>query len=329
MILAGVALVLVVIIALVARACSGGSQWHLSGELKGLQNGNLRLVWTQENGATAEQWVQAQGDRFDARGTAADGPVLLAVYHGQTRLFTVIVIENGDHVELDGNMMAPFSVRAHGNDACHEWAEWRAAHTTLYQQEDRKALNTEIEKFVHDHPKELLSTLLVLVDYRGDSQQASMRLLNTIDKAVRPASLTASFTSLEKLLPVDTSLSLGNIKLWNRDGDMENVTADGRPVVVLLWDVKWLSSADRKTLVADINRRREEQNAKVYAIFMEPDTQPWRPTARMAEMESWHHLWAPAGATTACLKPLAATMLPIVITADSTGHILSQGATLK
>lgn len=310
--------------AVMVMTCSSGDRWKVEGNIRGLANGNLRLVWVDQHGTVSEAWVTAAGDRFKAQGHCT-GPTLLAIYHGQTRLFTTVLIDAGDKLKLRGDIMKPYQLECRGNDDCQKWLEWRAKHTVLYQMGDRSQLNREIEKYVKAHHDEMLSTLLTLADYSPEHPADVTALLKLIAKDAKPETLTSWHYNWEKLGPVTAIANLSGITLYNQQNEKLSVsTHQNAYTVFLMWNTAWLTNRDKA--IKDINAFRDRHpRTQVVAIYMEADTQAWRPSTRNPDMEQWIHLWAPGGATTAALRPLSIKEVPTVVVTDSTGRILPDG----
>ena len=316
--------VVAIITALVVMMCTSGDKWKVEGNIRGLANGNLRLVWVDENGTVSEAWVSAVSDRFKAQGHCK-GPTLLAIYYGQTRLFTTLLIDVGDNLKLRGDILKPYELECRGNDVCQQWLEWRAKHTVQYQLADRKQLNSEIESYVKTHPKEMLSTLLTLADYTPEHHTQVASLLKLISKDAKPSTLTAWHNSWEQLGPEATVAHISGITLMNQENEKQSVsTHQSSYTLFLMWNTSWLTN--REQAIKEINAfQQRHPKSQIVAIYMEADTQAWRPSTRNEAMNGWIHLWAPGGATTASLMPMNIKELPTVIVADSTGRILPEG----
>lgn len=314
------------LVLLLLASCSS-SGWKLEGNLKGLQGGHLRLVWVDASGSVSEQRVVAEGDRFKAAGECA-GMTLIAVYTGETRLLTLLAAEPGDKLELKGEVSRPYSLEVSGNEACEQWLKWRAAHTALLQNDDRSKLNAEIEKYVADHPADVASTLLALVDYYPADARATMALLDKINRAARPDELVATVAAYKSVNTSPSTNIIKNLEVWNMSDEQEVIkTNDNGYTLILFWNTAWLTG--REPMVNGINALRESnRRLRVVSIYMEADTQAWRPTARLESMKQWHHVWAPTGMATPSFKSLHIESLPAIFVTDSTGRVLHRGSTL-
>ena len=314
--------------ALLVFTCSSGDTWKIEGNIRGLANGNLRLVWIDQHGTVSETWVTSAGDRFKAQGQCK-GPTLVAVYHGQTRLFTTLLIDAGDRLKLRGDILKPYELECRGNDDCQQWLEWRAKHTTLYQLPDRSGLNREIENYVKAHPNELLSTLLTLADYWPESPDETAALLKLIGKDAKPATLTPWRSNWEKLGRSTAVAVISGFSLMNQQNEKQWVSpGESDYTLYLLWNTAWLTNREKS--LKEINALQEKHpRMQLVAIYMEADTQAWRPSTRTEAMKDWVHLWAPGGTTTAPLMPLNIKEVPTVIVTDSTGRILTENEKLK
>lgn len=311
---------LLLVLLVAADACTGGSKWKLEGNIRGLGNGSLRLVWQNESGTVSEAFVTATGDRFKAEGTCP-GSTFVAMYHGQTRLLTIFVAEGGDKIQIKGDLINPNGFKIRGNDLSERWFAWKGEHSSQYQNPNRDGLNAEIEKYVKSHPDDELSAVLALVDYYPSRAADTYRLLTSLDGKVLPPSLMSSLHS-SQLQATDRAGRMGIITAWDTEGERVVLRPkDSRYTLLLLWNTAWLTG--RESSIAKINALRDSlDDLRVYAIYMDADTQAWRPSIKGDEMRQWHHLWAPAGLATPSMTSLGAGELPAVIVADSTGKII-------
>ncbi len=296
-------------------ACSGKSEFIVTAKIKGLGETNVHVAYLNPEGAVDEKWVGVKEEAFQFKGETAD-VVLLMLSDGQGRPLARLVVEGGDEITIEGDKNKPNEFKVKGNDTSERWYEFISVHTTQYQMPDRTALNTEIEKYVKENTDDLLSTILVLVDYSGDNRD---KLLAQIDEDAKPAKLLMDYNGLQAILAKQSRAPLAAMTLYASSGDFDTFSpgAAGRSLIIF-WDNA--SGNKRKNIINTLHQADvESTNALIADIYMESDSGAWRANWKDDPIDGISHYWVPQGTMHSALKDLSIVALPTIMVIDSTG----------
>ncbi len=306
----------------VLTACSGKSEFTVVGKIAGLGETNVHVAYLNADGAVDEKWVGVKDDAFQFKGEVAEA-TLVMLSDGQGRPLARLVIEGGDEITIEGEKEKLNELQIKGNETSEQWYKFIAEHTAQYQQPDQTALNKEIEKYVTDHPEELLSTLLLLVDYSGENRD---KLLGQIKDKAKPASLLMDYNELQALLTKQGNAPLKTMKLFGARGDFDSFSPNAAAhSLIIFWDNA--SSTARRNILNRLEQQNvTDKNAQLADIYMEGDSSGWRSKWQQDPIDGIVHYWAPQGAMHEDLKDLNITTLPTIIVVDSTGAQRYRGA---
>lgn len=311
---------------LLLPALAGCSRsFTIKGRVKGLDGQSLHVAWLTAGGVR-EQWVKCEKDRFVIEG-ATDELTLVTICTSGMQLLARLAVENGDHLQLRGDLSQPFGLEIKGPDVDERWLKFIADHSADYQNAASNHLNQAIEDYVKAHPSDVLSALLVLVDYdaRGDWNKAS-KLLEGLDEEAKPTGLVESCLSLirERGKP---NGRLNDLSLGDSHGGFSTVRLSDAPVTLLYF---WRNDAGHRGLVEAIKSFRAPygKRLQVADVYVEPDTMGWSSTLRAIDAH-WAHYWAPGGPLDKNLRPLEVQSLPAFALVDSAGTVHYCGPSLN
>ncbi len=295
--------------------------FKIEGNLNKLGNQSIRMLYATPHGVQ-DVWTVSKDNHFEFSGST-DELTLVFLFDAQSRMLGRFVLENGDDVEIKGNADAPFNIEVKSSDVNEDWYEFINNHAKDYENNNKTALDNEIEKYVARHPDELLSTLLLIVDYsRLNNANNVQQLLNKIDQDAKPESIIANYKKLTQRFVRPTS-RLSSLLLYESTGDYSSFMPTTAQASILYL---WLNSSNHSNEVNSLKTLVENHGAKLLVadVYVNPDTAVWR-TLVKADGGKWKHYWAPEGPLNDQLKSLDMQSTPLFVVADSMGKIVYNG----
>lgn len=297
----------------VFSSCSSDG-FKIDGNLSGLDGGEVRIVFSGDSGIVDEWVALNKKGKFSYKGMALQ-PILVSILDHHDKVLATVAVKAGDHLKIKGDASKAMGVKVKGNRLNEEWQLFRDEHAAFYTDPNPSRLNAAIEKYVREHPADMLSTVLLVADYSDYSDRDKVdKMLRSIDAAARPASLTAALgEKREQHLPRLLSLTL-----WKFGGAFEDVKLAGRCNVLSLWAKP---QDNRNAYAAKIKSLSD--SIRVIDILAESDTLRWHQTIAGDE---WSHYWAPAGPMEQGIESLKILSLPWFAVTDSTGLVVYSGS---
>ena len=303
----------------VLASCSSDS-FKIDGDIADLGSNIVKVVYRGDScivDTTAE--VDKKG-HFTFKGTSVQ-PVIVSLLNQRGEQLATIVATNGDHLKIKGKAGTAGSVKVKGNRLNEDWQLFRDEHAAFYSDPNPSRLDAAIEKYVREHPADMLSTILLVADYSDYSNLDKVnQLLMSIEAKARPESLIASLLGYTKGRKKSNLPRLMTLNLIKHGGDFEEIKLTDRVVLLSLWANP---QPDRKELLAKLQGINE--SIKVIDVLTESDTLHWHET--IAD-ESWPHYWAPGGPLEQGIQLLGITSMPWYAVTDSTGLIVYSGPSL-
>lgn len=302
----------------------GGKGFKVDGRLTNLDGDAVRVVFNGDSGLV-DQWIDLdKKGRFSCEGEASE-PVLISLLDVRNEPIAVLVAVNGDHLKVKGDCADGVKVKVKGNKVNEEWQLFRDEHAAFYSDPNPSRLDAAIEKFVRENPASLLSTVLLVADYSnyGDRDKLG-KMLEGIDKNVRPESLTQALTDAHKGIKKTNLPRLMTLTLANPDGKFEEIRLTDRVALISLWAKP---QNDRQSVAQKLRGLADEAGAKVKIIdvLAESDTIRWRQTIAG---EEWAHYWAPGGPLEPGIQLLRVNIMPWFAVTDSTGLVTYSGSNI-
>ena len=148
----------------------------------------------------------------------------------------MVVAANGDHIKLKGDAGKAKGIKVKGSKVNEEWQLFRDEHKAFYTDPNPGRLDAAIEKYVKEHPADMLSTVLLMADYSDYSDRDKVeKLLKSIEAKARPESLTAAFWELPASATKRQRPRLMNLNLLRHGGGFEQVELTNRISRYHLW----------------------------------------------------------------------------------------------
>lgn len=309
-----------IILLLMLGSCSS-NEFKIDGNISGVDG--VRIVFNGDSGVVDEWVTTDKKGRFSFTGTTAE-PVLVSVMDIRGEPLAMVVAAGGNHLKLKGDAAKPQDIKMKGSRLTEDWQLFRDEHAAFYTDPNPSRLDAAIEKYVREHPDDMLSTVLLLADYSDYSDRDKVdKMLDGIKAEARPESLVRVLTSgpqARKRSPLPRLMSL---TLFNHDAAAVEIPLTGRGTTLIsLWANP---QNDRATLLNKL--KTLEDGVRVIDVLAEGDTLRWNQTT-IADPESWQHYWAPGGPLEPGIQTLGITSLPWYAVTDSTGMVTYSGPDL-
>lgn len=304
-------------------SCSSDS-FKIDGDITNLDGNTVKVVFRGDSGAVETLAEVDKKGHFTFEGTSAE-PVIVSLFNYRNEPLAMVVASNGDHLKVKGDADKAMAVKVKGNSLNEDWQLFRDEHAAFYGDPNPSRLDAAIEKYVREHPAEMLSTVLLIADYSDYSDNAKIqKMLNGIEAKARPESLIKSLPAFQKGDSHSRLPRLMTLNLWKQDGDFEEIKLTDRTTLLSFWA---FPQKDRAALTAKVKAISDEAGEKlrVIDILTESDTIRWHQTIAG---ESWPHYWAPAGPLEQGVQLLGITSLPWYAVTDSTGLVVYSGPSI-
>ncbi|MDE6462401.1 MAG: hypothetical protein K2L32_06465 [Muribaculaceae bacterium] len=297
------------IVALALSSCGEKNRFTVEAKINGVGTQNLTAIWrSAPDGALSVREVTAVGNQFSFDGNA-DGPALIEIYTGQGTVLLRLMAAGGDRVRLSGSGSDP---NVSGSEIGERFAE---ALARIHEDPDA---NASIKSYIEANPADLVSAALLVSEFdtRGNGPLADS-LFNSIDSLARPGWLTADWISTLTL--TEAALrndSIGELRAFLTDADTI-ATVSGAHRYVFTID-----ASQRTARVLDSLRSwaAEKDAPELLDVYLGHDRISWRAVIE-GDSAEWTRMMVPGGP--AVIAPLAAMKLPVSVTTDSTGRIIS------
>lgn len=315
---------LFLLLLVVILASCGGDKFKIDSDIANLDGAGVRVIFKSDSGLV-DEWINLDKNRkFSYQGMTSQ-PVIVNLLNHRDEPLVAVVASGGDHIKLKGDASAPMGIKVSGNRLNEEWQLFRKEHAAFYTDANPSRLDAAIEKYVKEHPADMLSTVLLIADYSDYSDRAKVdEMFKSIQPEARPESITQAFIgahsgSKNKKLP-----RLMTMTLWKHHGAFEEVSLTNRVTLLSLWAQP---QKDRDALRTEVQAIQDKTDGKVQVldILTESDTIRWHQTI---DGESWQHYWAPGGPLEQGIQLLGITSMPWYAVTDSTGLIIYSGPSI-
>ena len=312
--------VLYCLVLLTALASCSSSDFKIEGDLVNLKATQVRVVFRGDSGVV-DGWVPLDPKgHFSFKGQSSQ-PVVLTLFATMGEPLVSMVVTNGDHLKVKADMAQGKSVKVKGNKLNEAWQLFRDEHAGFYADANPSRLDAAIEKYVREHPDDLLSTTLLMVDYSDYSDRPKVqKLLNSINIMARPESLVSNILSQkgrQNLLP-----RLMSITLMKHNGKFEEIDLTHRITLMNFWANL---EKNRSALMTKLDGLDED--IRILDVLAESDTLRWDKTIA-GDSKRWQHYWAPGGPLEPGVQLLGITSLPWYAVTDSAGLVTYSGPSI-
>jgi hypothetical protein len=310
---------IVMLLALLLASCSSDS-FKIDGEIANLNGGFVAVVFSADSGMVDERVEVDKKGHFTFRGEASN-PVIVNLADPNGEPLVNVAVVNGDHLKVKGDASKPMSIKVKGNRLNEDWQLFRDEHAAFYSNANR--LDAAIEKYVREHPADMLSTVLLMADYTDHRDRDKIdKMLKGIDIKARPESLLMAYRNspaagVAKHIPRVMSLTL-----VKHGGGFEEIKMADRISLINFWTIP---DRDRKTLIDKL--AGIDEGIRVLDVLTESDTLRWHMTIA-EDPKAWQHYWAPGGPLEQGIQLFGITSIPWFAVTDSTCLVIYNGPSI-
>ena len=315
-----ITLMLLLMMAVLA-SCSSGS-FKIEGNLPNLEGKAVRVLFKADSCIVDEPIEADNKGGFTFKGESSQ-PVLVSLLNYRGEVLTMLVAVNGDHIKVTGDPGKAMGIKISGSHLNEDWQLFRDEHAAFYADPNPSRLDAAIEKYVREHPTDVLSTVLLMCDYSDYSDRDKVdKMLNGIDMKARPESLVNHYT--DRTVSRNANLPrLMSLKLAKDAGKFEEISLTDRVTLINLWANP---QKDRNAMIQQLQALGDQ--IQVLDVLTESDTLRWHQTIA-SDPKSWKHYWAPSGPLELGIQLLGITSMPWYAVTDSTGMVAYSGPILK
>ena len=312
--------VLLVVLAAVFSSCKNDS-FKIDGYLAALDGVAVRVVFDGDSGIVDELATLDKKGHFSFKGQSAQPTLVSLLNQNGNQLITLVAV-NGDHLKVKGDASKAMGIKAKGSKINEGWQLFRDEHSAFYTDPNPSRLDAAIEKYVHEHPSDMLSTVLLMADYSDYSNNEKVgKLLQSIQIEARPESLTKAFLGNPMGHKNASIPRLMTLTLVKHGGDFEEVKMTDCMTLISLWANP---QEGRNALIQKLQSQEEAPTFRILDILTEADTLRWHNTIA-GDPKSWLHYWAPGGPLEQGIQLLGITTMPWFAVTDSTGMVTYLG----
>lgn len=311
---------LILSLAVVVAACSGESKFTIKGDMKDGKDKSFHLVVHSKTGVQNEILASRAG-HFEYTGIVPDDehPVIVEFFsHDYNFLGALAAYADNEEIKvvLDPASFNGFS--ADGNDFNKTISEW---FKTV-----KNPSNSDVEKFVRAHPKELVSNVILsnLYDARADVDGAG-RLMSLIDPAVRPGYYSNGFFELLENMTGHRGDKLEAISLLTQADTIANLRPTDYKATIVSFTADELDHNDSVVpLLRSLVKETPRNRGLIVEHSLLADTMAWKRAVRQ-DTCTWTSVWSGAGPSSNGADRIGISRLPYYVVADSTGRTVYTG----
>ncbi len=306
-------------ILVVALASCSSDSFKIEGNIANLKTGVVKVVFRGDSGVVNEVVNLDNKGQFTFEGVSAQ-PVIVSLFDSHYEPLVSVVACNGDHIKIKADDAKASSIKVKGTHLNDDWQLFRDEHAAFYSDPNPSRLDAAIEKYVKEHPDDMLSTVLLMVDYCDYTDRGKIeKMLKDIDAQARPESLTQAFPVELKSRKSNVLPRLMTLTLVKHGGNFEEVKLTDRITFINLW------ANPQKNRNILINKLQGlDEGVRIIDILTESDTLRWHQTIA-GDPAGWQHYWAPGGPLEQGIQLLGITSMPWYAVTDSTGMVTYSG----
>lgn len=307
------------ILVMLALVSCNGNRFKIDGNLVNLNGAAVHIIYCADS-VVVDEWVDVdKKGHFTFQGVSSQ-PVVVSLSDQRGELLAQLVAMNGDHLKVAGDAGKSMGVNVKGNRLNDEWQLFRDEHRAFYADPNPSRLDAAIEKYVREHPADVLSTVLLVTDYSDFSDREKIdRLFQGIQEQARPESLAQPINENKAERKRAHLPRLTSLTLFKHGGNFEEIKLTDKVLVLSMWANP---QKDRKALIDQLQTL--DKGIRIIDILTESDSLRWHQTIT-DDPKDWQHYWAPGGPLEQGIQLLGITSLPWFAVTDSTGLVVYSG----
>lgn len=306
-------ILLTVLLALLAAACSNSEQFRVNGTIEGKPTLNLRATYYAD-GTLRNVITACREGEFEFFGTARN-PAILEITDYDYRPLARLLVRNGETYKVTIDMSDRFKTTADGNDITRRWTAFLRDNADALRNDNRKT----IADYIAAHPADMLSTLLLTTEYRIDDAVEADSLMAAIDPEARPSFITESFNFMLQRLVNERALApVDTLHFFDGHDNLKSIVAEKPHTLVVLSEHSPYRTDSLLPVLRRLAKRHGEKSLAIADISLDTDTLEFKRSVR-TDSATWKQGWLPGGVAASGIASLGIPSLPFFIVCDSTG----------
>lgn len=300
-------------------SCSSDS-FKVDGKLEQLDGNMVRVAFRGDSGIVDLEVNVDDKGQFTVEG-AASQPAIVTVSTRRGEPLAMMVAVNGDRLKVTGDASNATGIKVKGNKVNEEWQLFRDEHKAFYSDPNPSRLDASIEKYVREHPDDILSTILLIADYSNYTDRDKVdKLLKGIHAEARPESLASLLTSNPAGRKSKITPRLMSLTLIKHGGNFEEIKLTGHTTLITLW-----ANPPKDRQILNQKLKGIDPDIHLLDVLAESDTLRWH---KAIAGESRQHYWAPGGPLEQGIQLLGINSMPWYAVLDTTGLVIYSGPNL-
>lgn len=306
-----------IVIALVAASCGDSESFTIEGRIEDNATINIRYVYY-TNGVLNRGITASRDGKFEIKGVAPT-PTIVEITDNDYRPLGLLYIANGDRIECTLTRGNPYALKVDGSDVSSRWAAFLNDNADALR---ANKANAAVEKYISDHPDDVVSTLLMLTAY--DSSRNAMHadsLMSSISQQARPSILVDGYNAmLQRLVSQTVAEPVEAIPYFNRRDSLVSFTPGSGKWSMLVMSDEY--SGRRDSIVPALRRIRKLKKASdinIVDFSLDRDTIRWHKSTRN-DSAGWTQGWVAGSVASPGIDRLGVPRLPYFIIVDSLGN---------
>ncbi|MDE7426729.1 MAG: hypothetical protein K2M79_02890 [Muribaculaceae bacterium] len=315
----------VTILTLMACGCSHKDKpARISGTIQGKPTMNLRYTYITPGGLLQGVTAARNGDFGFA--VELENPVVVEIFDNDFHLLGRLLTDKNEEAECNLDPTNPYKSTFKGklSDTQQRWQQVNNENAEAFDNADTEKACTIIEKYVKEHPDDMVSTLLLVYTYDSARHpDTAAALLELITPQARPAWLTEAF-----------AFSLGNatfekdpqpvmpMNYIGHGGHLTRFRTDSARLSLIAFTNR--ETRLRDSIVPALRRSAALKGVQVLELSLDQDTITWHNAVR-ADSATWRQGWVAGSIGAPSVSHLHVSTIPYFIVADSAGHQLYRG----
>ncbi len=314
---------------LLLSACSKKRHFSVTGDIEGVGS-QLVIATYYTAGGLKRVSSPAIDGKFSLRGEATRPTLLTLALSDGTRLATMVV-ENGNKMELQGDLTKPYEIEVGGNSESSDIASWVRDNAQALQNRDAAAINSSLAEWVGRHKGSKASTALMVSYFQTEGyEHLADSLMGILSQSARAQDIVQNFTGvLSAQLQTTASAQVPVMYLYDASDSVITFNPHLQKTSLLCFmpdDRTARDSVGRQ--IRNLYHTYPASRFRAVEISSASDSASWRRSLE-GDSASWRRTWAPATVASMSLRKLAVPRIPFFIVADSSAAQIYRGSSIK
>ncbi len=318
----------IIIAQLLLVACGDSSEFRVAGEIAGMGTQNLRIFYYAD-GAVHSVTSAALDGKFRFAGQSAK-PAIVEIFSSNRTLIGRVIVKNGEELDCRFDKDNRYNVSVAGNPTASEWAKFLTENADALASPDDSLANGVIAGYVNRHRDNILSTVLMLTEFRlPGNELLADSLMRLISPQASPDNLAEGFRA--QLAAMVSDAARGDIfpmNLYCAGDSLYGFNPACSRLSVLYFSSSGDSSSDSvRSAFGKWRKDYKPRQLGIVDISLDFDTASWNRYVQK-DNHSWMQCWAQGSVAARSIERLAIPRTPYFIVADSLGRQLYRGMSL-